>query len=132
MHTLIRSVVLVSALLTAGCGQMMNPPADAGVTGNAANGMTLYVARSCNGCHGASGEGNSTGPNITGSTTAGIGAWTLAEFTKAMREAIGRDGMKFCTTMTPYPNLTDQQVADLFAFLKAQKNDTVQRGMACP
>ncbi|MBL8921049.1 MAG: cytochrome c [Myxococcaceae bacterium] len=126
-----RLSLLAAFLLLAACGQMNTTP-DAGPTGNAANGMTLYVARSCNGCHGASGEGNSTGPNVTGSTTAGIGTWTLAEFTKALRESIGKDGMKFCTTMTPYPNLTDQQVADLFAFLQAQKNDTVQRGMACP
>jgi mono/diheme cytochrome c family protein len=131
MHTLIRPLVIATTLLAAACGQMNTTP-DAGPTGNAANGMTLYVARSCNGCHGASGEGNSTGPNITGSTTAGIGAWTLAEFTRAVRQAIGKDGTMLCSSMTPYPTLTDTQVADLFAYLKSQKNDTVQRGMACP
>ena len=105
-------------------------PVDAGPMGNVSAGMTLY--RSCNGCHGNAGEGNATGPNITGSTTAGIGAWTQAELTKAVKQAIGRDNMAFCATMTPYPTLTDVQLADLFAFLKAQKNDTVQRGTACP
>lgn len=124
---------VLAALATSltACGQMNTPP-DAGPAGNVSNGMTLFTARSCNGCHGTAGEGNAVGPNITGSTTAGIGNWTLAEFTKAVRDAIGRDGVKFCTTMTPYPTLSDQQVADLFAFLKAQKNDTVQRGQACP
>lgn len=131
MHMLSRSLVLVAAFSTIACGQMNTTP-DAGPTGKVADGMTLYVARSCNGCHGASGEGNSTGPNITGSTTAGIGAWTIGEFTKAVRQAIGKDGTMLCSSMTPYPTLTDQQVADLFAYLKAQKNDTVQRGMACP
>jgi cytochrome c2 len=111
---------------------MMMTPVDAGPTGSVSAGMTLFAARSCNGCHGTLGEGNSTGPNISGSTTAGIGAWTQAEFSKAVKQAIGRDNMMFCPTMTPYPTLTDQQLADLFAFLKAQKNDTVQRGMACP
>ena len=105
---------------------------DAGPTGSVSAGMTLFAARSCNGCHGNLGEGNSTGPNISGSTTAGIGAWTQAEFTKAVKQAISRTGRMYCATMTPYPTLSEQQVADLFAFLKAQKNDTVQRGMACP
>ena len=109
---------------------MMTP--DAGPTGSVSAGMTLFAARSCNGCHGTLGEGNSTGPNISGSTTAGIGAWTQAEFSKAVKQAISRTGRMYCGTMTPYPTLTDQQVADLFAFLKAQKNDTVQRGLACP
>lgn len=123
--------LLVGSLLTmAGCGQTGTP--DAGITGNVMSGMTLYAARSCNGCHGATGEGNATGPNITGSTTAGIGSWTLAGFSKAVKEATSPTGRKYCSTMTPFPTLTDQQVADLFAYLMAQKNDTVQRGTACP
>ncbi|MBE2253846.1 MAG: cytochrome c [Myxococcus sp.] len=132
MPTLLRALCLlsVSTLVACGGGTTMTP--DAGPTGNASTGMTLYAARSCNGCHGSLGEGNSTGPNISGSTTAGIGAWTQAEFTRAVRESVGRDGMKLCSTMTAYPSLTDQQVADLFAFLMAQKNDTAQRGQACP
>lgn len=96
------------------------------------NGQALYVSRSCNGCHGASGEGNATGPNITGSTTAGIGNWSLADFTKAVREAKSPTGRQYCSTMTAFPSMTDTQVLDLFTYLKGQKNDTVQRGMACP
>jgi len=120
-----------STLLACGGGGTMTP-VDAGPTGSVSAGMTLFAARSCNGCHGSLGEGNSTGPNISGSTTAGIGAWTLAEFSKAVKQAIGRDNMPLCSTMTAYPSLNDQQVADLFAFLKAQTNDTAQRGQACP
>lgn len=124
------STLLASLALLAACGPMGTP--DAGLTGNVTSGMSLFAGRTCNGCHGPAGEGNSTGPNITGSTTAGIGSWNLAAFTKAVREATSPSGRKYCTTMTAYPTLTDQQVADLFAFLMAQKNDTVQRGTACP
>lgn len=125
-----RATLTVCFVLLTACGSMSTP--DAGLVGNAASGMTLYGARSCNGCHGQLGEGNSTGPNISGSNTAGIGTWTQAEFNRAVRESVGRDGMRLCSTMTPYPTLTDQQLADLFAFLKGQKHDTVQRGQACP
>jgi cytochrome c2 len=131
MKTLRLSAIIVTFSTLTACGGATNT-VDAGPTGNVSAGMTLYTARSCNGCHGNLGEGNSTGPNISGSTTAGIGSWTQAEFTKAVRQAIGRDNMMFCATMMPYSALTDQQLADLFAFLKAQKNDTVQRGQACP
>jgi len=123
------TVVAFSTLVACG-GGTMTP--DAGPAGNATAGMTLFVARSCNGCHGNLGEGNATGPNISGSTTAGIGSWTQPEFSKAVKQATSRTGRMYCATMTAYPTLSDQQVADLFAFLKAQKNDTVQRGTACP
>lgn len=129
-------LVSLTFLALVGCGQMMTTDAgvDAGssVTGNAMNGMTLYAARSCNGCHGATGEGNTTGPNISGSTTAGIGSWTLANFSTAVKEAKSPTGKTYCSTMTPFPTLTEQQLADLFAFLIAQKHDTPQRGTACP
>jgi mono/diheme cytochrome c family protein len=119
------------AVAVTACGPMNITP-DAGPTGNAMNGQALYVARSCNGCHGASGEGNATGPNITGSTTAGIGNWSLADFTKAVREAKSPTGRQYCSTMTAFPSMTDPQVLDLFTYLKGQKNDTAQRGQACP
>lgn len=124
--TFMRLLLSLSLLLAGACG----PPTP--ITGNPTSGRSLYAARSCNGCHGTNGQGSSTGPNVTGSTTAGIGEWTLDEFRAAVRQAQGRDGSKLCSTMPPYPNLTEQQSADLFAYLQAQKNDTPQRGQACP
>lgn len=115
------------ALLLVACG----PENPSTITGSASRGRTLYAARACNGCHGSTGQGNTTGPNITGSKTAGIGEWSRDEFRKAVRESVGRNGMPLCSTMPPYPNLTEQQVADLFAFLLAEVNDTPQRGDAC-
>lgn len=118
--------LFVFVFVLIGCGET---PA---TQGNPTTGRSLYGGRSCVGCHGSQGQGSSTGPNITGSMTAGIGSWTLDEFRKAVKEATGRDGSKLCSTMPPYPSLTSQQTADLFAYLQAQMNDTVQRGQACP
>jgi mono/diheme cytochrome c family protein len=107
---------------------MMTTP-DAGMTptGNVMTGQSLYSARGCFSCHGANAEGTGAGPNISGNMTAGIGQWTLAEFTRAIRESIGRDGVRFCNSMQPY-SVTDQQLADLFAFLKSKDSTSPERG----
>ncbi|MCU0698382.1 MAG: cytochrome c [Myxococcaceae bacterium] len=110
---------------------MVTTPVDAGTTmGNATNGQALYANRGCNGCHGMNGEGSASGPNITGNMTAGIGAWTQAEFNKAIREGVGKDGMMFCTNMPRTPSLNDTQLGDLFAFLKSKDSTSTERGPA--
>jgi mono/diheme cytochrome c family protein len=99
--------------------------------GNAANGATLYASTSvgCNTCHGANAEGG-LGPNITASTTAGIGGWTEAQFYQVVRNGVARSGMKVCFEMVPFTAamLSDQGVADVFAFVLSKTSDVAQRG----
>jgi mono/diheme cytochrome c family protein len=99
--------------------------------GNAATGATLYAsaAVACNACHGENAEGT-LGPNITGSMTAGIGSWTEAQFYQVVRNGTARSGMKVCAEMIPFTSamLSDQGIADIFAFVMSKSSDTVQRG----
>lgn len=56
-------------------------------------------------------------PNITTDPDYGIGAWTVADFARAVRQGIGPDGAPYYPTFTYpfYADFTDQQVADLWA-----------------
>jgi len=68
-------------------------------------------------------------PNITPDPTNGIGSWTKAQFHHAIRDGVGPHGRHYFPVF-PYPsftNMTDQDIADLFAYLKtvpaaAQRN----------
>ena len=130
MRHLLRASLVVLSLVVIACGGGMNTPVDAGSSpvGNVMGGLTVYINNSCGGCHGTDGAGTTSGPTITGNMMAGIGGWTQVEFNKALRERIGKDGVMFCASMQAYPRLTDQQLADLLAFLKSKDSATVQRG----
>jgi mono/diheme cytochrome c family protein len=59
-------------------------------------------------------------PNITSHPDAGIGNWTLAQFSKALSDGEGPQGHLY--PVFPYENYTlmsDQEVADLYAALQA-------------
>ncbi len=53
-------------------------------------------------------------PNITAHPTNGIGNWTLAEFTRAMREGIDPEGRHYYPVF-PYPSFTRMRQDDLTA-----------------
>ncbi len=58
-------------------------------------------------------------PNITSDPDAGIGGWTLAQFSEAMSNGMGPQGHLY--PAFPYENYTlmsDQEIADLFAAIK--------------
>jgi mono/diheme cytochrome c family protein len=64
-------------------------------------------------------------PNISPHLEDGIGAWTLAEFTKAMREGVGPDGalpdgrnLYPSFPYTSYQHMTANDVRDLFAYIQ--------------
>ncbi len=60
--------------------------------------------------------------NLTPSTTTGIGNWTLAQFTRALREEIGGDGRRLMPPMgrgRVWAAMTDQDIADLFAYFRS-------------
>lgn len=56
-------------------------------------------------------------PNLTTDTTYGIGAWSVEDFAKAVRQGVSREGKPYYPAF-PYPfysRLTDQDIADLWA-----------------
>jgi cytochrome c5 len=60
-------------------------------------------------------------PNITSDRHYGIGNWSLAQFSKAMREGVAPDGSNYFPVF-PYPSftkLTDQDIAALKAYFDA-------------
>jgi mono/diheme cytochrome c family protein len=59
-------------------------------------------------------------PNITPDPTAGIGKWTLADFSDALSNGHGPNGYLYPPfPYTSYTTMTDQDLVDLFAALKA-------------
>lgn len=102
------------------------------------NGERIFHAGGCSSCHAAPGapDGDKTvlagglalkspfgtfhAPNISPDETAGIGAWTLAEFGDAMKRGTGRDGEHLYPSFpyASYSRMTVQDIADLYAFLK--------------
>jgi mono/diheme cytochrome c family protein len=120
--------VVTAVSLLAGCG---TPTAMTSVEAGAA----LYTANACNGCHGENAEGRPLGPNISGSTSAGIGSWTQAQFTSALLEGRGlplADGgvNALCANMPRFARLNPTQLTDLLAYLQSKSSDAVQRGPA--
>lgn len=61
-------------------------------------------------------------PNITPDRQQGIGGWSLADFKRALRDGKDDDG-DFLFPVFPYPSyagMTDQDIADLYAYLMTQ------------
>lgn len=97
-----------------------------------ARGRYLAVAGDCAACHTAPGSapyagglaiptpfGTIVSTNITPDRATGIGAWTDAEFARAVRHGIAPGGRHLYPAM-PYPAytiMTDKDVADLRAYL---------------
>jgi mono/diheme cytochrome c family protein len=66
--------------------------------------------------------GSFVAPNLTPDPTTGLGAWSAEDFLRAMREGVAPDGSPYYPSF-PFPwyrHLTDADLADLWAFLRAQ------------
>lgn len=123
-HGRLAAGVFLSALLIA---------AGAAAQGDARRGQYIAAAAGCAGCHSvvdgtpyAGGRALKTpfgtfyGPNITPDPVAGIGAWTEADFIRAMRHGERRDGSNYFPAF-PYPSFTrieDRDLRDLWAYLQ--------------
>ena len=94
-------VALLFLLTLSACG---TTPA-----GNAENGQKWYKMNNCSACHGEKGSGG-RGPDITG-IDMGFGS-----FIKKLRK-------KDAPIMPPYPEakISEQDAADIYAFLKGSK-----------
>lgn len=102
------------------------------------NGEMVFWAGGCVSCHAAPGAqgdaqlvlsgglalnspfGTFHVPNISPDETAGIGAWTLADFGNAMKRGVGRNGEHLYPSFPygSYTRMSDKDVNDLFAFMK--------------
>jgi mono/diheme cytochrome c family protein len=112
------------------------PPRDTTIAGDAASGAYLMRVGGCYACHTdtanggaelAGGEplvtqfGTFVAPNITSDPEHGIGAWTQAEFSRAVTLGVGREGERLYPVF-PYEHYTlmsDGEIADLYAALMA-------------
>lgn len=111
------------------------PARDLTLVGDAERGAYLMRLGGCISCHtdaaGGGAElaggaplatqfGTFHAPNITSSTSAGIGNWTLAQFAKAMSDGEGPQGHLYPTfPYDSYTLISDQEIADLYAALMA-------------
>jgi mono/diheme cytochrome c family protein len=109
--------------------------ADAGPA-DLANGHALFYAGSCGTCHATPGQANEkllggglalvSGfgtfhmPNISPDTTNGIGGWSTAQFTRAMRDGTSDDGQNEYPAFpyTSFQRMDANDLRDLFAYLK--------------
>ncbi|ALV29636.1 c-type cytochrome [Pannonibacter sp. Q-1] len=106
--------------------------------GNAGRGEAMFWAGGCASCHAAPGAsgldklklggglrletpfGVFVAPNISPDIETGIGSWTLPDFANAMLAGISPEGEHYYPAFpyTSYARMKDQDISDLFAFLK--------------
>ena len=120
-----RAIPAILVLCTAfGCGQQARaqPSAD-----TIARGKALTVAGDCAGCHTADAArpfaggklietpfGGIYAPNLTPDRDTGLGAWSDADFRRALREGVAPDGSRYYPAF-PYPYFTKLTRDDLSA-----------------
>ena len=113
-------------------GLLIGPAA---AQGDPKRGEYLVKAGGCAGCHTEEKEGAKPfaggralktpfgtfyGPNITPDAKAGIGRWTEADFSRAMREGVRPDGANLFPAFpyTSFTKITDADLRDLWAYLR--------------
>jgi mono/diheme cytochrome c family protein len=135
-------IVLVVVVIGIGVGVYMltpvrGPVRDLTLVGDVTRGNYLIRLGGCVTCHtdpkhkdaalaGSQSAGISTPfgtfypPNITSSKSAGIGGWTLAQFSDALSNGEGPQGHLYpAFPYDTYTRMSDQEVADLYAALEA-------------
>ncbi|SPF80425.1 c-type cytochrome [Pseudoprimorskyibacter insulae] len=132
----------MAALCVAAAGLFVTRPAKLpdgaldGLSADPANGEQVFYAAGCISCHAAPGTtgpakltlaggqafpsdfGTFIAPNISPDPDHGIGGWTLSEFASALRYGSSPDGQHYYPAFpyTAYAHMTDQDIADLWAF----------------
>ncbi|WP_196260892.1 c-type cytochrome [Pelagibacterium limicola] len=138
-----RIFIGLAALAAAGVGiaawllsPQPGPGRDLALTPDAEHGQYLLRLGGCVACHtdtqnngaflagGAPIEspfGTFFAPNITPHPQAGIGAWTLEEFSRALSDGVGRQGEHLYPAFPYdfYTRMSDQDIVDLYAGLMA-------------
>jgi cytochrome c553 len=102
---MIRIIVLLASIVGASSAQA--PPPAPAASANAESGRQLYMKNTCYFCHGTAGQGGIAGARVA------VVARNLQGFTRYVRQPSGQ--------MPAYTEkiLSDQEVADIFAYLRA-------------
>ena len=123
-------LILVPALALVACGGSDSPPVDNSEA--VKKGEELVKSNACGGCHtpttasdGLLAGQDSTvtmssisGPNITPDKETGIGSWTDAQITAALRTGVDDKGEMLCASMPKF-DFTDDETASVVAYLKS-------------
>ena len=137
MRKIIVGLVSVAALGATGLAVLAaipigTPPKVSRLTGDVDRGAYLARASGCIACHTNFEEGGAPlaggveletpfgtlySPNLTIDPVHGIGAWTVEDFARAVRQGISPEGEPYYPAFTYpfYQNFTDQDIADLWA-----------------
>lgn len=124
-------LILVPALALAACGGGDITPIDN--TEAVKKGAALVKSNGCDGCHTSSTASDGvlsgqdvtvtkssiSGPNLTPDTETGIGSWTDAQITAAIRAGVDEKGTELCVSMPKFSDLTDDETASILAYLKS-------------
>ena len=124
-------LIIVPALALAACGGSETAPVDNSAA--VKKGEELVKTYSCAGCHTSStasdgvlsGQDSTvtkssvSGPNLTPDTETGIGSWTAAQITAALRTGVDEKGAELCVSMPKFADLTDDETASIVAYLKS-------------
>lgn len=106
--------------------------------GDAKAGERIFYVGGCSSCHDAPGSkgdeklrltggrkfatafGTFVAPNISSDAKDGIGAWSLADFSNALKRGVSPEGAHYYPAFpyTSYARMTDKDVSDLYAFMK--------------
>lgn len=155
MRRVIRGLVAVAALGATGLAAVAawpigRAPEKIALQGDANRGAYLARASGCIACHtdfenggaplagGVELEtpfGNIYSPNLTTDPEHGIGAWTMEDFARAVRQGVSPDGAPYYPAFTYpfYQQFTDQDIADLWAaFQTVPAVDTPARAPDMP
>lgn len=136
-----RSYVIV--LILAAAAHFASPSVV--VAGDPSKGAYIFKSAGCGNCHTDPGKkgksarpkgealaggrplktpfGTFYTPNITPDTETGLGKWSFADFQKAMVKGVAPNGAPYYPAFpyTSYTGMTDDDIADLWAYLKSQK-----------
>jgi mono/diheme cytochrome c family protein len=113
------------------------------LVGDAAAGERIFWASGCASCHAApeaegdaklilaggqrfvSPFGTFVAPNISPDPAAGIGGWSRADFTTALRNGVSPKGQHYYPAFpyTSYTHMTEADIADLWAFMQGLPSD---------
>jgi mono/diheme cytochrome c family protein len=142
----IRAITLTCILAVAACTPtipMMPQPAAPPDPAAVARGKYIFDAANCVGCHTDTARGGARlaggkaietpfgayySRNITPDPELGIGSWNEDAFHRALREGIAPSGAHYFAAFpfTSFTRMTDQDVADLFAYLRTQPPAAVE------
>lgn len=114
----------------------LSTPAEPNLPPNPENGRVMFFAGGCTSCHATPNQddklrlgggyalkspfGTFHVPNISSHQRDGIGAWSINDFIRAMREGVSPDGRHYYPSFpyASYQRMSREDLADLFAFMK--------------